>query len=287
MMKTTDVIRMASIDLDSHSTTAIVCPFCGGGFARKRCMSITLKDTGILYICHRASCARSGFEPSTRTRHAVDYVKPANRSKEANPCRFHTRDLSDLEISRLINKYPALTEELILEEGIKKSYHRYIYPLYNIAGDRYGCSSRWIDDGESELIGSKSLLYFDDVTTPHLHFPSRFMYGDAIALVEDQISAIISSTFLMPTAALLGTHITQASVDLLKKHQYKLVLIALDNDAAAKSIEMAAKLKLEFPYVAPVLLKKDIKNMNHQEIESLWKNYFYPHLQKAGVLTND
>jgi DNA primase len=92
---------------------------------------------------------------------------------------------------------------------------------------------------------------------------------------------------LMPTAALMGTHITPAAIDLLKKHKYKLVLIALDNDASTKSIEMAAQLKLDFPYVAPVMLKKDIKNMTYQEIESLWKNYFYPHLQKVGVLTKD
>lgn len=90
-----------------------------------------------------------------------------------------------------------------------------------------------------------------------------------LIVVEDQLSALRASEY-MTSVALLGTHVTDTIKDSIKAGKFDVVYLALDPDAFTKSIKLARELREDIP-VQVLRLPKDIKDMTHEEVGSLFE----------------
>lgn len=92
--------------------------------------------------------------------------------------------------------------------------------------------------------------------------------AEKLLLVEDPVSAIKASEFIT-TAALLGTDLSDSKIATMQAIRPKEVIVALDEDAKEKGMAMARKLSGLISKVTWLPLKKDIKDMNREDIQRM------------------
>ncbi len=253
-------VRALSAGLYVDDTIQETCPACLGGTSGDLSLSLTRVNEGVLYNCYRALCNFRGFEGAT---YAISN-KP--NKKQFKPKKFTaaTGLLKSQHYSFMEEKYELSTYDLD-KNGFKRIPERdsYMMPTMNERGYVTGCIDRafW---GRKP----KTILYkFMDFPSLSFAYRPESIQGKPVLLVEDVLSSIKASKF-MPTAALLGTNISEKEINYLKKIT-DTIWIALDNDATEKSIAYKRKYNLYFKELKIIPLFKDIKDMQLNEIQEI------------------
>lgn len=232
------------------TTSSTVCPFCNGGRTHEISFNVTNTGTEILYICHRASCGKSG-------RYFVDGDVPEDLFPKPR-WKPQVRTPSKVELQQLINKYHLTPDELSRlrpQMCVDTKQKRWWYPVFGPHGSTHGGVARSLEPG----VRPKVLTYLDDTS---YHLGSWYLHTsgvERIALVEDQVSAARLSGYVT-TVALMGTHLHHDLLMFLARHRVQHLFIVLDSDAFDKAVKMSQGISPYFPKTTVVPLDVDIKN---------------------------
>lgn len=263
---TKKIVKDASKDLSLNESKSIVCPFCVEDWNRmnkpkewkpEKSMSITRAENGILYNCFRASCGAKGFIPSV-------YTGAFKVKKKPRVYNYEVFNLGSHHLQFLVDKFDLTIFEI---ENNRIQYNpersSYVLPIFNYVGNKIGVVDRsWL--GRKP----KAITYWENIDEYKIHFPIGWDKNNGkIYLVEDQISAIKLSRY-KSVAALLGSHLSWECADFLRTLTGNIVL-ALDNDALSKSLELRKKYLPMFDSIEILFLEKDPKDMNNEELRNL------------------
>ena len=132
-------------------------------------------------------------------------------------------------------------------------------PVFDWDGDMVGSVLR-SESGASP----KALSYTEDNAVGFF----RNRESDALIVVEDLYSAMRASDYIN-AAAILGTHLNDERISVIKHSQASVVYLALDADAFDKVIGYVKKFRNDVRMI-PVKLTKDLKNMSPTELEEFF-----------------
>lgn len=240
---------------DQGETIRLDCDACGG----VQTLSVTHNSDGtVLYNCFRANCNLRG---AVVDKGALVPTEPARAPEKKVWMGPHMPIPS--EVDRWIRD----------EWGIvsPRSWHytseyggRIVMPVLDPAGHRRGWVLR--NDGS----WSPKALTFMEPEEVSLSWYKTHSNAPTV-VVEDIPSAIRASTHVN-AVALIGTACGYHKAHEIAEHAPRTVYVALDQDATALAIKLAARYSLlwESPQVLP--LTKDIKNMTEQEARDLLEN---------------
>jgi len=260
-------VKERSISLGLGQTDTVVCPFCKEDWLQQgkpslwkpsKSCSITKEHTGVLYHCFRAGCSRgSGFIPGV-----IDYKQVKTKKFTAQEYNPETVALSKSQIEYLSTSMYMTTAE-IRQAGIVFSPERssYIFPIFNVNGYTVGCVDR---DFTGKRVPKAITYWFNDC--PKLHFV-RTVGTSTLLIVEDIPSCIRAGTYI-DSCALLSSNINVEQARHIASY-YKDIIIALDNDAFNKAIQLKRKYSFYFNSIMLLHLTKDIKNMTDKEAREL------------------
>ena len=142
-------------------------------------------------------------------------------------------------------------------------YGRLVLPVLDHLGYPYGYVARKLDN----QVGAKTFTFASE--TEGAWYLNR-VSGTRLVIVEDQLSALKASQFVN-AVALLGTNISEATLNAIKAGKYTDIYIALDADAFPKSIRLAVELRPHLK-LHVIRLRKDLKNMTKEDIHKLFMN---------------
>lgn len=255
-----DIVEMAlSIDRGHE-----ICPECNGGRTKERSFTVWRSPGKIHYKCWRVSCGVSGYVPSGGSGVVEEKYLPVK--KGLRPYTGDTRPLSDTELEYAWVKW-GLNEEALIFQGVSadKATGRIVFPIYTKEGYGWGHQLRSIDGK-----GRKASFYWHSEYPERLHFPKgAHEASSSIWLVEDIPSAIRLREHKKVSTALLGSVLSTRQVRAVHSATWKRLFLALDKDATDKAIKAKQRYSLMFEKFTVVPLEKDIKNMSHDELESL------------------
>lgn len=116
-------------------------------------------------------------------------------------------------------------------------------------------------------VRTKAYTYFDKPATPKASWyrPIGRPAVPNTVLVEDIPSAIRASEY-MTAVALLGTNVPKDAAMEIAEHKRGRIIVALDADATAQAIRLAADNALLWGDVGVAILTKDLKDMTEEEL---------------------
>lgn len=275
-----EVQRMAS-ELPLHGEVRVVCPHCGGGSTHERSLSIR-RSTSLTasYTCWRASCDLGYGSVSLKGDGKAlynsrmlpkDVSRPERRTRSVPLTERHTRYLK---------RYYGLTEALLAYGGVKSAYNdgRIIFGIYSPDRRKRGKTVR----AYKELLTVK----VDKVTIPkcinEMHSENSISQSwyykgrelrkktDTLIVVEDIVSALRVNPYF-DSVALLGTSLTAEKQSEIRAQRYKNVFLCLDQDATKISARYVKNANINIPGLKVKFLKKDIKNMTEDELQTFLK----------------
>lgn len=267
--KRTITAAVESLGIDQTNT--VYCPCCVTDWKEQgkpsmwkpsRSMSVTKDRIMLKYHCFRATCSRgSGIL-------IHNSIELPRTTKKFIPTKYEyrLRNLSKKELSYLQENY-FISAEQVSQHGImfNKDKQMYVFPIKDIRGYTIGYVDR-------DYTGTKKLKaissWFNE--SPKLHFVvSHESTIGGVLIVEDIPSAIRAGKH-MTTAALMGSNISADQAQHLAA-LFRNVVLALDEDAFAKAVLLRSKYSYYFDSFTLLRLTKDIKNMNPQELEELFR----------------
>lgn len=262
-MDYTPMILIEGSNLSQGENTRVVCPACAGGSSGERSLSITLGEDNILrWQCFRGSCHLSpgmtGTDPSSQAlyihtkKHEV--VKP-RRKFDGKTTALSERDL-------------AWIEE---HWGITEPPYWYYTPNY---GGRIAMSIRspkykhrgWVLRDIRGRAKRKALTYIDEKEQGLSWYKTK-KHGPTI-VVEDIPSSVRASRYVN-AVALCGTGLGYEKAEELSMYGSRPIVMCLDQDAVDLSFKYIKKYGLLWGDSKVLPLKKDIKDMNEQDIKEL------------------
>ncbi len=234
-------------------------------------MVITLfENTKVKYICHRDSCSNSAGSFFLNGAHA----SKSYEHQEETPAVRDT--LWRRPKRRTFNgvTFPLTTFE---KEWIKKVWgiehppHWFHTPQF---GERIAMSVRspqythrgWVLRDISGHLTSKALTYVEDGHPP-LSWYRRAAFKGTI-LVEDIPSAVRASKHIT-AVALLGTGCGEDRALEIAQYAPRPIMIALDQDATSTAFAIRDRWGLMWEDVRIIPLKRDLKDMQEDELEAL------------------
>ena len=226
-----DYVTLEGLGLSVGETKMFYCPTCNAKHEDKLAITKT-EDGALIYYCHRASCIEKGAT-NYRLDAAERLAKPVDRFK---PRKLKTPLVNPpTELYRFMHSKYGLDDEILKKNGMKYAPEqgRIYFPVMDRQGNILGDYTKAWEYNAKSL--PKALMYWHK-DVPQIHFPFPDAKHGRLVLVEDIISAIKVSQ-IMPAAALLGTHITEAMALMIARN-YKNVTLALDPDAFGKSVSM-------------------------------------------------
>lgn len=231
-------------DLPIGETRNGECPTCG-----KRKFYVTRKQSGLAYICFRASCGTQGYAggagpapiglstPKLRLEFKGNLFMPDDEVVAWFEDRFQV-DLGD---------YPEPGYWVkVTDDG------RFAFPIWGPMDEYRGIVIRrptWSDSDLCPLVTDsqpyrvtancpKSKTFLEPGATKGAWYHS--MRENIVVVVEDQVSAMRIASLGVTAYALLGTNFSpQNYKDLQSWKNGETVIIALDRDAYLKSVEIA------------------------------------------------
>ena len=243
------------------------CPSCHRG----NTFTATNKMGKLLWNCYANSCNLSG---STRINMTVEEIRKRMDTQFNIDAEKAFEGLNVGKVTQFVlpesvvkgtkqevldeycNRYGIDSHELSLHYDVKED--RIVFPMF-LEGKMVDAIGRAVD---SKVI-PKWKRYGSEA--------DGFIRGDcAIAvIVEDCTSAAVVETLGLTGVAILGTTINQNHIQGLKG--YKKVIVALDPDAAPKTIEYTRKLKANGIDAFALKLLDDIKYRRAEDIAYLHK----------------
>lgn len=256
-----------------------ICPACEGGSTRERSLSVRRSsDTTANFVCYRASCdlGKGAVACHVQDGKVLNWKsKPVTKNKREPELFSLSQDSVDL----MMDKY-QMTEDHIRYAGVKLTKDkRLAFPINGPNRERPGI-----------LIKKEPKLYCG--IREYSSIPAKWIYlrnkdanlaswyrafrhtkknSDTLVVVEDIISAVRLSDYT-DSLALLGTDMLRGVIEDIKRHRYKKVWLALDNDAIKKAFHLVRRLSNELP-MNVMYLERDIKNMPQDDIAKLMRDY--------------
>jgi hypothetical protein len=256
-------VGLLALGLPPGARRYFVCPLCQA--EHERSLSVLRTETGVVYKCWRASCSlRSGFIPST------PYLGYRPETIFApRPFKEPTELLPEPIADWLKTKY-YLTDEEVANNGLQYApeTNRLVFPIRNGGGFDLGTQAKRLPviiPHTSVYPGNKSSNYFI-APGPYLYFPSKVLDTSTLVLVEDPLSAIRCAR-LGNAGAILGSQLSDRLVAEIRRWwRGTRVIMALDPDAYAKSLEHKQKYKLWFGTFEVRCLSNDPKDLPHEQL---------------------
>jgi len=228
------------------------CPYCGGNNS----LSVNKVDGEYKYKCFKANCNIAG-------NYATGYTVAELKAKLSKTVIDKPFQLPDYCIRGIANdsSYEYLRNHFCLDSVVrgkaKVAYdpkeNRLLFLVYD-GSVLKGAVGRAL----SRRTMPKSKIYPGSVTYP-------FICGseDTLVIVEDCASACAVTRLPVTGMALLGTYLKPEYIPVISR--YKNVIIALDNDANAKSLTINKLIKY-YTKSSVQMIPKDIKNMTEEEL---------------------
>lgn len=262
-MNVKDYMALEYSDLqEGESRSGQLCPSCKGGTTGEHTLSVSRRNSNLLWICHRSSCQLRGGTgsslrgtsrtsvPETRGVFGRQYVREATALPE--------------NISTLLNTRYAITNEHSARHGLgwtedTEQGQRLVIPVKDYYGEVRGSVLRSFD---GTLPKAKShteqgaIAWFTNPATT------------SCIIVEDCLSAIRASDYLT-SVALLGTNFNEAMAQEIVDTGLSPVYMALDADAYNKAIKYVIKYR-SMMNMRMLRLAKDIKDQTNEELTALF-----------------
>lgn len=245
-------ITLLSEGMGLGETIRVLCPACGGGSSKERSLTITLRESGLVWNCFRTNCPMSpgregGVLPS-------NFKTPAlKKNKE-----FDGR-LSPLKESHLkrvqdlwgITDPPYWWWTVDYGGRVAMSVRS---PLYRHRG--------WVL--RSVTGGTPKALTYIDNNEEALSWYKKEK-GAPTVLVEDIPSAVRAAQHVN-AVSLLGTNVGLGRAEEIAQYAPRPIVIALDQDATDQAFRIAHKWGLLWDNVIVLPLEHDLKDLNDQEL---------------------
>lgn len=254
-------LELEAQTLEPGESVRMVCPFCGGGDDRERCLSLTHRDDGtLLYHCYRARCGAGGvLGLNTGARAALGRVgeQLARRASRVKPnIEGQMRELdSDMGAWGL-----SPSELMGLGVMWNAGTGRLALPVY---GPRYLLRGRVLRVLPGDTRTPKALTWMYE-EGPSLAW--NRVDGACTIVVEDIPSALKLGGLEYRAVALNGTHMTDEAVAELDRNSTS-VIWALDRDALAKAMALDKKYRLLFKNTTVLVLDRDFKDQTFEEVD--------------------
>ena len=239
------------------------CPVC----KRANTFTATNNMGKLLYNCYANSCTISGATNTTMT---VEEIKTRMKTLEINPNENKELNVSKGEVfpesvvsdanrdivDGFCERYGIDSQELDLRYDIKED--RVVFPIFH--------QGRLVD-GIGKAISDNVIPKWKRYGT----MAGGYIRGECViaVVVEDCISAAVVETLGLTGVAILGTALTDSHIFALK--EFKKVIVALDPDAAPKTIAYTKQLKSNGVDAFALKLLDDIKYRKEEDIKYLLK----------------
>ena len=207
------------------------CPVCGG-----KNTFTAINESGVLkYNCYKLDCKVSGVHHTNMTAAEIkkamqEYQRPAHKEKETmeipvyvvKPTSEHTK------FHRFVRRYGIASGNLMYD--VKDE--RVVFPIY------YKGS---IVDAVGRAVGVKKHPKWYRYTGKADYFTMGS--GQVLLILEDVVSAIVAYQEFphITSMAILGTQLTDKHIQ--KIGEYNRVVIALDPDAASKTLSYSREIR--------------------------------------------
>tara|TARA_E500000318_G_scaffold50116_1_gene46924 strand:- start:62 stop:898 length:837 start_codon:yes stop_codon:yes gene_type:complete len=239
------------------------CPVC----KRANTFTATNNMGKLLYNCYANSCTISGATTTTMT---IQEIKTRMKTLEINPDENKGLNISKGEVfpesvvsdanrhivDGFCERYSIDSQELDLRYDIKED--RVVFPIFD--------QGRLVD-GIGKAISDNVIPKWKRYGT----MAGGYIRGECViaVVVEDCISAAVVETLGLTGVAILGTALTDSHIFALK--EFKKVIVALDPDAAPKTIAYTKQLKSNGIDAFALKLLDDIKYRREEDIKYLLK----------------
>ncbi len=239
------------------------CPVC----KRANTFTATNNMGKLLYNCYANSCTISGATTTTMT---VQEIKTRMKTLEINPNENKGLNVSKGEVfpesvvsdanrdivDGFCERYGIDSQELDLRYDIKED--RVVFPIFD----------------QGRLVDGIGKAISDNVVPKWKRYGTMaggYIRGECViaVVVEDCISAAVVETLGLTGVAILGTALTDNHIFALK--EFKKVIVALDPDAAPKTIAYTKQLKSNGVDAFALKLLDDIKYRREEDIKYLLK----------------
>lgn len=258
MSKHSADITLLANNLRTGDSTREICPTCRGGSSQEKSLSITLTEEGLVWQCFRASCPERGGKGGGSTQSTAPVVKPRRIWSGT------THSLPEQVAKRIHEMWGVDSPDTwwwTTDYGGRVAMSMRS-PKYTHRG--------WVLRSITKTDGAKALTFVDEGqegiswyrTSPHT----------GTIIVEDIPSAIRASKY-MNAVALCGTGIGLERAQEIAEFAPRPVVMALDQDATNLSFKWARKYSLLWGTVVVQPLKKDLKDMEDEDLWTLLKSY--------------
>ena len=251
------------LTLQPNGRLRMDCPSC----QKKNTLSVSDDGYRRMYNCFSANCDVKGVTNNrlTTTNSRVVFEKKSEPSVKHKVSDFQlpstfvplSRSQKAIDYVRSVNSYQAYLDNRV-------------DIMYDIRFDRVSFlvknKGRVVDAVGRTLTNSKPKWYKYGKTNYGFHIINR---NSSIFVVEDAPSASSICSFTS-VLALLGTSLLDNHINIIKK--YKNVIIALDNDATNKAVEMSRKIS-QYVNCSVAFLTNDLKNLEDKDRERFVRKY--------------
>lgn len=254
------MINVADIDIAEGATKRMDCPSCKG----KNTFTVSKLNGVLIWNCYKLGCDARGSSMVGMTAAEIKAALASRQAIAESKLEVDTPTM-ELPLTLTYDISNKLTQGFITRwqlQGVPMLYDivscRGVFPIHSKKG-------RLIDAVGRTLRGDvpKWLRYSGNA---NYYYHGR---GRVAVVVEDAISACAVAKHV-PNAtgfALLGTNMNGKHMDALQK--YDKVVVALDPDAALKSLELVQKCKSRSIEATAVMLKDDPKFLLEEDIAKL------------------
>lgn len=241
-----------NLDIANGMTARKDCPVCGG----LKTFTATNKNGMLIWNCYKAGCSVQG---GTRRYLSVDDIRNSMQHTENEDTlwtkpEYLVHGCKHVDVVKFLKHWSLSGMEPRTLYDVKD--HRIVFPVLKnkvmIDGVGRSLSNRlpkWKRYGESGL---------------------PYIYGDSrvAVVVEDAVSAAVVGIQGKATGvALLGTSLQDTHKEPLLK--FSKIIVALDPDAAPKTLRIAQELRCVHSQVSVLKLKDDLKYTNQQDMTHL------------------
>lgn len=248
---------------DGDSVAGQLCPVCKGGGSGEHTLSVSRRNSNILWICHRASCTFKGGTGGGRGS-GIRTVVPKTRGVFGRQYVREAEAIPD-NIRRLLQSKYCITELHAAKFGLgwtddEEQGARLVLPVKDFHGEILGSVLRSFDGSLPKAkthTEQGAIAWFTNPATT------------SCIIVEDCLSAIRASDYLT-SVALLGTNFNDAMAHEIVSTGLSPVYMALDADAYNKAIKYVIKYRSSLN-MQLLRLARDIKDMTPDELDSLMK----------------
>lgn len=266
-----------------------MCPFCGGGMEQEASFSIKREYDNVLYMCHRNKCSASGAIPLNGTGNELDNddIRVLSKKKKASAGAIVTltsptlHTLTDQQRKHLADKYGLTLKEIVRAGWLADRYNnRLVMPIRNSMHVQIGTESKAFDENKNP----KTITRITDPKQLMMAWKIPFPLSSRYVVVEDQISMVKVSR-VENCVALLGTNFNDVHAQALLEHGVQDVIMCLDKDATATSLEYAKAYGELFKSFVVVEPRADPKYLSDTELKNLF--FFEDGNEKPPIVIED